>query len=132
MCGETHGLSVCVRERELVLQTSKNGAFWWVVVSQTSCVEIPGFNHSLQTYPKYDRNLPFFFSIKLFLVCSFVLFFPLKVVLNVTFPRISRVQPSLDERIFPTQPGVTAVYSVSSYIYISTSDAVECIRKKAH
>ncbi|XP_074521644.1 eukaryotic translation initiation factor 4 gamma 3 isoform X4 [Halichoeres trimaculatus] len=27
-------------------------------------------------------------------------------------PQIPRVQPSLDERIFPTQPGVTAVYSV--------------------
>ncbi|XP_029991019.1 eukaryotic translation initiation factor 4 gamma 3 isoform X19 [Sphaeramia orbicularis] len=27
-------------------------------------------------------------------------------------PQISRVQPTLDERIFPTQPGVAAVYSV--------------------
>ncbi|XP_070694151.1 eukaryotic translation initiation factor 4 gamma 3 isoform X3 [Pempheris klunzingeri] len=27
-------------------------------------------------------------------------------------PQISRVQPSLDDRIFPTQPGVAAVYSV--------------------
>uniref|UniRef100_A0A8C8FPK8 Eukaryotic translation initiation factor 4 gamma, 3a n=1 Tax=Oncorhynchus tshawytscha TaxID=74940 RepID=A0A8C8FPK8_ONCTS len=27
-------------------------------------------------------------------------------------PQIPRVQPSLDDRIFPTQPGVTAVYSV--------------------
>uniref|UniRef100_A0A8C9Z4T8 Eukaryotic translation initiation factor 4 gamma 3 n=1 Tax=Sander lucioperca TaxID=283035 RepID=A0A8C9Z4T8_SANLU len=27
-------------------------------------------------------------------------------------PQIQRVQPSLDERIFPTQPGVAAVYSV--------------------
>uniref|UniRef100_A0A674ASW0 Eukaryotic translation initiation factor 4 gamma 3 n=1 Tax=Salmo trutta TaxID=8032 RepID=A0A674ASW0_SALTR len=30
----------------------------------------------------------------------------------MTRPRIPRVQPSLDDRIFPTQPGVTAVYSV--------------------
>uniref|UniRef100_A0A8C5GSC5 Eukaryotic translation initiation factor 4 gamma, 3a n=1 Tax=Gouania willdenowi TaxID=441366 RepID=A0A8C5GSC5_GOUWI len=30
-------------------------------------------------------------------------------------PQIPRVQPSLDERIFPTQPGVTAVYSVSRH-----------------
>ncbi|KAK5872045.1 hypothetical protein PBY51_012780 [Eleginops maclovinus] len=28
-------------------------------------------------------------------------------------PQIPRVQPSLDDRIFPTQPGVAAVYSVS-------------------
>uniref|UniRef100_A0A3Q2X142 Eukaryotic translation initiation factor 4 gamma, 3a n=1 Tax=Haplochromis burtoni TaxID=8153 RepID=A0A3Q2X142_HAPBU len=30
-------------------------------------------------------------------------------------PQIPRVQPSLDERIFPTQPGVAAVYSVSRH-----------------
>ncbi|CAB1353630.1 unnamed protein product, partial [Coregonus sp. 'balchen'] len=30
----------------------------------------------------------------------------------MTRPRFSRVQPSLDDRIFPTQPGVAAVYSV--------------------
>ncbi|XP_040926724.1 eukaryotic translation initiation factor 4 gamma 3 isoform X14 [Betta splendens] len=30
-------------------------------------------------------------------------------------PQIPRVQASLDERIFPTQPGVTAVYSVSRH-----------------
>ncbi|XP_024915861.1 eukaryotic translation initiation factor 4 gamma 3 isoform X7 [Cynoglossus semilaevis] len=29
--------------------------------------------------------------------------------------QITRVQPSLDDRIFPTQPGVTAVYSVSRH-----------------
>lgn len=47
---------------------------------------------------------------------------PLKLVnlvdrncLNMNSPRIPRVQPSLDERLFPTQPGVAAVYSVSCY-----------------
>uniref|UniRef100_A0A4W5Q3F0 Uncharacterized protein n=1 Tax=Hucho hucho TaxID=62062 RepID=A0A4W5Q3F0_9TELE len=29
-------------------------------------------------------------------------------------PQFNRVQPSLDDRIFPTQPGVAAVYSVST------------------
>ena len=28
-------------------------------------------------------------------------------------PRFQRVQPGLDERLFSTQPGVAAVYSVS-------------------
>ncbi|XP_038871796.1 eukaryotic translation initiation factor 4 gamma 3-like isoform X3 [Salvelinus namaycush] len=37
---------------------------------------------------------------------------PPQIFLNMTRPRIPRVQPSLDDRIFPTQPGVTAVYSV--------------------
>jgi hypothetical protein len=38
-----------------------------------------------------------------------------RIFLNMTRPRFSRVQPSLDDRIFPTQPGVAAVYSVSTY-----------------
>nr|XP_046168178.1 eukaryotic translation initiation factor 4 gamma 3-like isoform X11 [Oncorhynchus gorbuscha] len=37
---------------------------------------------------------------------------PPQIFLNMTRPRFSRVQPSLDDRIFPTQPGVAAVYSV--------------------
>ncbi|KAI4881286.1 hypothetical protein NFI96_032553 [Prochilodus magdalenae] len=37
---------------------------------------------------------------------------PTQVFLNALHPRIPRVQPPLDERIFSTQPGVTAVYSV--------------------
>lgn len=38
-------------------------------------------------------------------------------VLNMNSPRIPRVQPSLDDRLFPTQPGVAAVYSVSYYTF---------------
>ncbi|XP_022533176.2 eukaryotic translation initiation factor 4 gamma 3 isoform X3 [Astyanax mexicanus] len=37
---------------------------------------------------------------------------PTQVFLNALHPRIPRVQPPLDERLFSTQPGVTAVYSV--------------------
>ncbi|XP_026776818.3 eukaryotic translation initiation factor 4 gamma 3 isoform X4 [Pangasianodon hypophthalmus] len=37
---------------------------------------------------------------------------PTQVFLNALHPRIPRVQPPLDERIFSTQPGVAAVYSV--------------------
>ncbi|XP_058265223.1 eukaryotic translation initiation factor 4 gamma 3 isoform X4 [Hemibagrus wyckioides] len=37
---------------------------------------------------------------------------PTQVFLNALHPRIPRVQPSLDERIFSTQTGVAAVYSV--------------------
>ncbi|KAG5282217.1 hypothetical protein AALO_G00053560 [Alosa alosa] len=36
---------------------------------------------------------------------------PTQVFLNALHPRIPRVQPPLEDRIFPTQPGVTAVYS---------------------
>lgn len=41
------------------------------------------------------------------------------------FSRIPRVQPTLEDRIFPTQPGVAAVYSVSDYVYMSTCYAAE-------
>ncbi|XP_060794244.1 eukaryotic translation initiation factor 4 gamma 3 isoform X5 [Neoarius graeffei] len=37
---------------------------------------------------------------------------PTQVFLNALHPRIPRVQPPLDERLFSTQPGVAAVYSV--------------------
>ncbi|XP_062871620.1 eukaryotic translation initiation factor 4 gamma 3 isoform X3 [Trichomycterus rosablanca] len=37
---------------------------------------------------------------------------PAQVFLNALYPRIPRVPPQLDERIFSTQPGVAAVYSV--------------------
>ncbi|XP_062317767.1 eukaryotic translation initiation factor 4 gamma 3 isoform X5 [Osmerus eperlanus] len=40
---------------------------------------------------------------------------PPQIFLNMTRPRLSRVQPSLDDRIFPTQPGVAAVYSVQRH-----------------
>ncbi|XP_060794245.1 eukaryotic translation initiation factor 4 gamma 3 isoform X6 [Neoarius graeffei] len=36
---------------------------------------------------------------------------PTQVFLNALHPRIPRVQPPLDERLFSTQPGVAAVYS---------------------
>lgn len=39
-----------------------------------------------------------------------------RVFLNALHPRIPRVQPPLDERLFSTQPGVAAVYSVSDML----------------
>lgn len=50
------------------------------------------------------------------LVLALVSSYPVRVFqfsFNTPFSRISRVQASLDDRIFPTQPGVAAVYSVS-------------------
>ncbi|KAL4622508.1 eukaryotic translation initiation factor 4 gamma 3-like [Arapaima gigas] len=37
---------------------------------------------------------------------------PQQLFLNAPHPRIARVQPALEERIFPAQPAVAAVYSV--------------------
>lgn len=44
-----------------------------------------------------------------------------RVFLNALHPRIPRVQPPLDERLFSTQSGVAAVYSVSDAILLFTN-----------
>lgn len=53
-----------------------------------------------------------------------------RVFLNATFSRIPRVQASLEDRIFPTQPGVAAVYSVSHYMYTFASYAAERLQNR--
>lgn len=50
-----------------------------------------------------------------------------RVFLNALHPRIPRVQPPLDERIFSAQPGVAAVYSVSDFLLLLLMQNTNCI-----